>query len=99
MESKHWIRDRKERNDLINSIGYGAIIKEKIVDRGHKNGAEVHKVTDTGLILIYNQISGKFITALIARVNQIKRYYSEDEVIPERVLALAREHTLKGYNK
>ena len=70
-----------------------------VVDRGHRNGPEVHKITDTALILVYNQRTGILVTKLIARPAQILRYYREDEVRPMAVVELARQHTKMKYNE
>ena len=98
MTSKHWSNDRNRRNTLIQQIGEGTEIKRVILDRGHKNGAEIHVISSTGIVTIYNQRTGKMITKLIARVGQIKRYYSENETIPAGLLEIARSHQKKGYN-
>lgn len=79
-------------------IGQGHIIKAVVLDRGHRNGAEVHKISDTGIISIYNLNSGKLITKLIARPSQIKRYFENGDA-PVEVLRIAREHTRLGYNR
>ena len=76
----------------------GQVIKEVTVDRGHKNGPEIHKITTTGLVVIYNKRTGIMITILIARPNQIRRYYAEDEA-PQNIINLAMEHMKAGYNK
>lgn len=73
--SKHYELERKERERRIKEIGEGTIICETIVDKGHKNGPEIHKISDTGIIIIYNQRTHKLITKLIARPAQIKRYF------------------------
>lgn len=96
MTSKHWREDRQRRSHIIAQIGMGQIIKEVTVDRGHKNGPEVHKITSTGLVLVYNKRTGIMVTILIARPNQIKRYFDENEV-PQEVINLAIEHTKAGY--
>ena len=80
MNSNHYKRDRKRREEIVKQIGTGNVIKEVVLDRGHRNGPEVHKVTDTGLVLVYNQRTNVLITKLIARPNQIRRYYKEDGV-------------------
>lgn len=98
MTSRHWRKDRQRRSHIIAQIGMGQIIKEITVDRGHKNGPEVHKVTSTGLVLVYNKRTEIMITVLIARPNQIKRYFNENEV-PQEVINLAIEHTRAGYYK
>lgn len=98
MNSKHWRADRQRRSQIIAQIGMGQVIKEVVVDRGHKNGPEIHKITTTGLVVIYNKRTGIMITILIARPNQIKRYYAEDEV-PQNIINLAIEHMKAGYNK
>lgn len=96
-ETRHYARDRRHRESIIKEIGYGHIIKVAIVDRGHRNGAEVHKVSDTGIISIYNLNSGKLITKLIARPAQIQRYFDGDA--PVELLTIARHHQNMGYNR
>lgn len=99
MNSKHYTRDRQQREAIINQIGIGNVIKEVVVDRGHRNGPEVHKITDTALILVYNQRTGILVTKLIARPAQILRYYSDDELKPRAVVKLARKHVEMGWNE
>ncbi len=98
MTSKHYSNDRKERERLINEIGNGIIIKTVVIDKGHRNGAEVHTLSDTGIITIFNQRTKKLITRLIARPGQIRRYFKENEVIPKGLINLAREHQRMAYN-
>lgn len=101
MTSKHYINDRQKRNELIKKIGLGKPIDRFYINKGHKDGAEIHIITSTALILIYNQNTHKFITSLIARPAQIERYYINDDykVMPENVYNLAVEHTRFGYNE
>lgn len=99
MNSNHYKRDRKRREEIVKQIGTGNVIKEVVLDRGHRNGPEVHKVTDTGLVLVYNQRTNVLITKLIARPNQIRRYYKENEVVPTDVIALAKYHTKMKWNE
>ena len=98
MNSKHWKADRQRRSQIIAQIGMGQVIKEVTIDRGHINGPEIHKITSTGLIVIYNKRTGIMITILIARPNQIRRYYAEGEA-PQNIINLAMEHMRAGYNK
>ena len=49
MNSKHYTKDRQRREAIIAQIGTGTVIKEVVVDRGHRNGPEVHKITDQDL--------------------------------------------------
>jgi hypothetical protein len=95
--SRHYRKDRQYRESIIRTIGDGHIVKVVILDRGHQHGAEVHKVSDTGIISIYNLNSGKLITKLIARPGQIKRYFDGDA--PVELLAIARHHQNMGYNR
>ena len=99
MNSNHYRRDRQAREAIINQIGTGNVIKEVVLDRGHRNGPEVHKVTSTELVLVYNQRTNVLITKLIARPNQIRRYYRENEVIPTEVMELARYHMRMRWNE
>ena len=94
MTSKHYTDDRKVREELIKKIGLGNEIGIFRVDKGHPNGAELHTVTDTGIIIIRNERTHKMVTKLIARPNQIKRYGIERK----DVIEIAREHQILGYN-
>lgn len=98
MTSRHYTNDRQKREEIIKKIGYGKIIKSVVVDRGHKNGPEIHNLSDTGIITIQNQRTKKMITKLIARPGQIKRYYKENEIIPSGLLDLARQHQKLALN-
>lgn len=98
MTSKHWTKDRKERAKIIDKIGKGKVIKSVEVDRHHKNGPEIHELSDTGIITIFNLRTKKMITQLIARPGQIKRYFTDNEIIPNELLELARQHQKLNYN-
>lgn len=98
MTSKHYSRDRKERNRLIEMIGEGTTIKSVVMDRGHRNGPEIHEISDTGIITIFNKRTHKMVTKLIARPGQIKRYFDNVADIPAGLLKVAREHQKLAYN-
>lgn len=72
--TKHFSEDRVNRNAVVEAIGRGKILFKFLVDKGHRDGKEWHAITDTGLILIANAVTGRFITALIARPGQLSRY-------------------------
>ena len=101
INTKHQGNDRKSRQELIdNVIGRGNIIDRFIVDRGHPNGAEIHNVTDTGIIIIQNLNTEKLVTMLIARPHQIMRYYKDRQMlIPDGLVDIAYKHYLQGYNE
>lgn len=85
---------------IADVIGEGNVIDNFVVDRGHKNGPEIHSITDTGIIIVHNQRSGKMVTKLIARPGQIRRYYeAEGRMAPQDILDIAKEHLRKGYNE
>lgn len=96
MTSKHYMNDREAREEVIRKIGMGDIKDRFVVDRGHKNGSEIHEIRTTGIIVIYNQRTGKMITKLIARVGQIKRYYANGKA-PKQILARAYENTVVNH--
>ena len=98
MMSNHYKLDRQTRENLSAKIGYGTIIKSVVVDRGHQNGAEIHEISNTGIITIYNERTYKMITKLIARPGQVKRYFNENEIIPAGLIDLARQHQKMNYN-
>lgn len=94
MNSRHYREERQRREQMIKKIGMGIPVTETIIDKGHKNGPERHVLTSTGIIVIYNYFSGKMITKLIARPNQLKRFSK----VPTEVVEIARLHMKLGYN-
>lgn len=98
MTSRHWTEDRQERENLIRTIGLGTKIATFVVDKGHRNGPELHTITTTGIIIVRNARTKKMVTKLIARPNQIRRYFDEVTEEVERVITVARKHQQLGYN-
>lgn len=96
MTSKHYTNDRQNREQVINTIGIGKVVARFVVDRGHKKGAERHEITDTGIIVIYNNKTNKMITKLIARPGQIRRYYKEGKA-PKNLIEKAIDNTVKNH--
>lgn len=102
MVSNHYKTNRYDREKFINSRldGDGKIIDSFIVDRGHPKGAEIHSVTDNGIIIIRNQVTGKLVTKLIARPSQLKKLYNNvDREPPKWLLNLCFLHQVAHYNK
>ena len=103
MVSQHYLSQRSEREKFIEEcLGEGHIIDGFIIDKGHPKGAEVHSVTDNGIIIVHNLLSGKLVTKLLARPQQIRRYYEYTKREPpkeyEKILELAKLHSIMGYN-
>lgn len=104
MVTKHYKNQRYKREKFIYKHLHddGHIVDGFVVDKGHKNGLEVHSITDNGIIIIHNLNSGALITKLIARPQQIKRYYESTGREPpkeyERILELAKLYQSLGYN-
>ena len=96
MTSKHYSNDRQNRERIINTIGIGKVVDSFIVDRNHPNGAERHEITDTGIIVIYNNRTNKMITKLIARPGQIRRYYKDGKA-PKNLIDKAIDNTVKNH--
>lgn len=98
MTSRHYTNDRQKREEIINQIGIGTVVAKFVVDRGHRNGAERHEITTTGIIVIYNNKTNKMITKLIARPGQIRRYYPEGKA-PRKLVEKTLDNTRNtGYN-
>ena len=72
------------------------VVKIALVDKGHKNGHEIHMVYNNGIVKIYNANTRKFITVLIARVPQIERYKIKVTRTMERKI---KKHIKQGYNQ
>lgn len=65
------------------------------VDIGHHNGHEVHNVYSNGVIKVFNQNTKRYVTALIGRIGQYKRYGIEpDSWTKNRI----RKHVALGLN-
>lgn len=99
--SIHFSIDRGERAKILEELkapilSVGGKLCIFIVDKGHKNGAEIHVITENGIINIYNRHSKKYVTGLIARPGQLQRY---GVIIPESVLEKARTHVAMHYNE
>ena len=71
------------------------VVKIALVDKGHKNGKEVHLVYNNGVVKIYNANTRRFITVLIARVPQIERYKVKVTRTMRKKINL---HIKQGYN-
>lgn len=98
--SLHYQKERVDRDKYIReNIGVGEIIDSFTMDRGHTGGPEIHSVTNTGIIVVCNATTGKLITTLIARPEQLKRLY---ETIggkpPRKLLRLAYKHSIDQSN-
>lgn len=71
------------------------VIKIALVDKGHKNGREIHVIYNNGIVKIYNANTRRFITVLIARVSQIERYKVK---ITKTMRNKIKSHVKQGYN-
>jgi hypothetical protein len=99
MVSKHYVKDRVERERLIKTIGIGKEVATFKVDKGHPNGPELHTITSTGIIIIRNARTHKLVTKLIARPNQIRRYFDKETEIVKKLILIAEIHQKRGYNQ
>ncbi len=71
------------------------VIRIVIVNRGHKDGNEVHVIYNNGIIKIYNANTHKFITVIIARVPHVERYNIK---ITKTMRKKIKAHVAEGYN-
>lgn len=72
------------------------VCKIAIVNKGHKDGNEVHVIYNNGIVKIYNANSHKFITVLIAREPQITRYKIK---VTKTMRKKIEAHVANGYNE
>ena len=72
------------------------VLKIAVVNKGHKNGNEIHLVYNNGIVKIYNANTRKFITVLIARVPQIERYKVK---VTRTMRNKIKSHIKQGYNQ
>ena len=72
------------------------VVKIAVVNKGHKNGNEIHVIFNNGIVKVYNERTRKFITVLIARVPQIERYKIK---VTRTMRNKIKSHIAKGYNQ
>ena len=71
------------------------VVKIAIVNKGHKNGEEIHVIFNNGIVKVYNARTRKFITVLIARVPQVERYQIK---VTKTMQSKIKSHVKNGYN-
>lgn len=71
------------------------VCKIAVVNKGHKDGNEVHVIYNNGIIKIYNANTCRFITVLIAREPQIERYKIK---VTKTMRKKISAHVAEGYN-
>ena len=90
--------NRSKRLQIAERLIYeesAKVIKIAVVDKGHKNGNEAHVIYNNGVVKIYNERTGRFITVLIARLPQVERYKVK---ITKTMRNKMKSHIAKGYN-
>lgn len=94
-ESGHLHYARHGRTTRIaETVGFGHGVRQCLVDTGHSAGCEVHVLTSTGIVLVFNARSGKLVTVLVARPGQVARYYEPfGEDVPDWLMNRAYENT------
>ena len=105
LETKHFAFDRYDRAHLISdAIGdNNNVVCINVIDRGHINGPERFELSDMGIIRVYNNISNRHITDLIARPKQIYERMGDSfrelpKELRDRIMMFARKHKELGYN-
>ena len=71
------------------------VVKIAVVNKGHKNGNEIHIIYNNGVVKVYNEHTKKFITVLIERVPRIERYNIK---VTKAMRSKIESHIAKGYN-
>ena len=90
--------NRSKRLQIAERLIYeesAKVLKIAVVNKGHKNGNEIHLVYNNGVVKIYNENTRKFITVLIARVPQIERYKIK---VTKTMRNKIKSHVKQGYN-
>lgn len=98
--TNHWAEAREARDRVIKELlgGDGEPIATVAIDRGNPLGAEIHTLTDNGVIVITGERTGKVITKLIARPGQCRKFFPNGSV-PIWLWKLAKDHTDRCYNQ
>ena len=90
----------RDYREVYNNAG---VFKCFEVNKNHPNGNEIHTIGYDAIISIYNKGSRKYITALVARPQQIKRYFNtklSEEYSKEisEICKIALKNQIKGRN-
>lgn len=94
----HVNSERQDRLKLISKKH--KIDKIFLIDKGHKNGKELHIITTQSCILIFNYESKRFITVLFARPNQLIRLYDAVGLkVSNEMLETCRQYSDKKMNR
>ena len=91
--------NRSKRLQIAERLIYeesAKVIKIAVVNKGHKNGNEIHLVYNNGVVKVYNENTRKFITVLIARVPQVERYKIK---VTKTMKNKIKSHIKRGYNQ
>ena len=91
--------NRSKRLQIAERLIYeesAKVIKIAVVNKGHKNGNEIHIIYNNGIVKIYNANSRRFITVIIARVPQIERYKVK---VTKTMRNKIKSHIKQGYNQ
>ena len=101
------IQDRSRAARIENALRLDSnpeIDRMFLVDKGHKDGMEVHVVTKEGFIYVFNNMKlflgqQALVTILVARPNQVERLYEACRLTAdESIIAKCREHQQAGLN-
>lgn len=95
-DTKHLTNDREKRvqkcNYLIN-IEKAKIHSAYQVNKGHDMGAEIHVLYSNGIVKVYNQNTGRFITVIPCQEYQVKRYFDMTNTkYPNAMKKTVRKH-------
>lgn len=87
------------RVDLARFIS-GEIVDTFFVDKGHKDGAELHCVSENGVIWVLNERKCCLVTVLFGRPNQVKRLYKACGMwYPQELIERCIENQMCGLNE
>ena len=77
-----------ERIDRLTRTGEGVgrVFAGFLVDKHHENGTEEHYITTTGIIVVRNHRTHKAITIMIARPEQLERYFKACGTVLPRII-------------
>lgn len=100
MSSHLLSQERSFRYYELGNLSSQKIVKIFWVDKGHRNGPELHILTYTGLIVIVNAKTLVLCTVLYARPGQIKRYYNAvNQTAPNFLLNRAYKNIISHKNQ
>lgn len=93
--SRHYTEDRTDREEAIQTIGFGEILYKTVAFDERKGKKFIYEITSTAILVIraFDEPT-LIITRYPARPSRIKRYWTD---APESIIEISIKNTRRGF--